>query len=197
MDPADAGRLGYRDAESHGITKRNGVVLTPNQWVPIVPGDTIEIGEVALAYSLRPSAVLNALLAPASVTYGPRDGAHHPSAPPGPLAAAAYGAPGTNRGRERISVRQGPGQGAVAELSDVTIIGNHPQQATLVLPDPLLGPRHVEILRQPDGFYARDLGTPIGTSCRGQRLGPQPYKLTSGDVLMLGHSVALLFEATP
>ena len=185
------------DAESHGITKRNGVVLTPNQWVPIVPGDTIEIGEVALAYSLRPSAVLNALLAPASVTYGPRDGAHHPSAPPGPPAAVAYGAPGSNRGRARISVRQGPGQGAVAELSDVTIIGNHPQQATLVLPDPLLGPRHVEILRQPDGFYARDLGTPIGTSCRGQRLGPQPYKLTSGDVLMLGHSVALLFEATP
>ncbi len=203
------------DAESHGITKKNGVVLTPNQWVPIQPGDTIEIGEVAMGYSVRPSVVLNALLAPASVAYGPRDGGpHHPSAPPGPpaygappphhpsqlppqLGASQMQAPGSNRGRARISVRQGPGQGAVAELADITVIGNHPQQATLVLADPYLGPRHVEILRQPDGFYARDLGTQTGTSCRGQRLGPQPFKLHNGDVLMLGQNVALLFEAAP
>jgi pSer/pThr/pTyr-binding forkhead associated (FHA) protein len=219
------------DAESHGITKRNGVVLTPNQWVPMQPGDIIEIGEVAMAYSLRPSVVLNALLAPASVAYGPRDGGmHHPSAPPGPPVAQnpAYGAPpqhhpsqvppqrhpsqlppqhhpsqlppqpaGSNRGRARISVRQGPGQGAVAELSDVTVIGSHPQQSTLVLADPRLGPRHVEITRQADGFYARDLGTQTGTSCRGQRLGPQPFKLHNGDVLVLGQNVALLFEAAP
>ena len=199
------------DAESHGITKKNGVVLTPNQWVPMQPGDTIEIGEVAMGYSRRPSAVLNALLAPASVAYGPRDGGmHHASAPPGPP-NQAYGAPpqpqlgasqmraapGSNRGRARISVRQGPGQGAVAELADVTVIGSHPQQSTLVLADPRLGPRHVEILRQPDGFYARDLGTQLGTSCRGQRLGPQPFKLANGDVLILGQNVALLFEAAP
>ena len=211
------------DAESHGITKRNGVVLMPNQWVPMQPGDIIEIGEVAMAYSLRPSVVLNALLAPASVTYGPRDGGvHHPSAPPGPpvaaygappqhhpsqlppqplgasqMGAGAMAAPGSNRGRARISVRQGPGQGAVAELADVTVIGSHPQQSTLVLADPRLGPRHVEIVRQPDGFYARDLGTHTGTSCRGQRLGPQPFKLHNGDVLVLGQNVALLFEAAP
>jgi len=185
------------DAESHGITKKNGVVLTPNQWVPMQPGDTLEIGEVAMAYSLRPSAVLNALLAPASVAYGPRDGGmHHPSAPPGPPNPAGA-APGSNRSRARISVRQGPGQGAVAELADVTVIGSHPQQSTLVLADPRLGPRHVEILRQPDGFYARDLGTQLGTSCRGQRLGPQPFKLANGDVLILGQNVALLFEAAP
>jgi pSer/pThr/pTyr-binding forkhead associated (FHA) protein len=191
------------DAESHGITKRNGVVLTPNQWVVMQPGDTLEIGEVALLYSLRPSVVLNALLAPASVAYGPRDGGmHHASAPPGtpqfgtPQQGSPQ-APGSNRGRARISVRQGPGQGAVAELADVTVIGSHPQQATLVLADPRLGPRHVEILRQPDGFYARDLGTQTGTSCRGQRLGPQPFKLHNGDVLVLGQNVALLFEAAP
>lgn len=186
------------DAESHGVTKKNGAVLTPNQWVPIQPGDTIEIGEVALAFSMRPSVVLNALLAPASVAYGPRaDLPHHPSAPPGAPAMPGPGAPppGSNRGRARLSVRQGPGQGAIAELADVTVIGSHPQHSSLVLADPHLGPRHVEILRQPDGFYARDLGTPLGTSCRGQRLGPQPFKLANGDVLMLGQNIALLFEA--
>jgi pSer/pThr/pTyr-binding forkhead associated (FHA) protein len=104
--------------------------------------------------------------------------------------------PGSNRGRARISVRQGPGQGAVAELADVTVIGSHPQHSTLVLPDPRLGPRHVEIMRHADGFYARDLGSRTGTSCRGQQLGPQPFKLHNGDVLILGQNVALLFEAT-
>jgi pSer/pThr/pTyr-binding forkhead associated (FHA) protein len=100
-------------------------------------------------------------------------------------------------GRARISVRQGPGQGAVAELADVTVIGNHPGQSTLVLADPRLGPRHVEIVKHADGFYARDLGSQTGTSCRGQQLGPQPFKLHHGDVLVLGQNVALLFEASP
>ena len=242
------------DAESHGVTKKNGHVLSPNQWVPMHPGDTIEIGEVAMVYEVRPSAVLPGLLAPASVAYGPRDqGMHHPSGPPGPPvhpgyaapqappygARPSYGAPpqqphGTpppyipqggipsayeaashhapsyppqtpldpsqlpqsSPGRARISVRQGPGQGAVAELADVTVIGNHPGQSTLVLADPRLGPRHVEIIKHADGFYARDLGSQTGTSCRGQQLGPQPFKLHHGDVLVLGQNVALLFEAS-
>jgi NADPH-dependent 2,4-dienoyl-CoA reductase/sulfur reductase-like enzyme/pSer/pThr/pTyr-binding forkhead associated (FHA) protein len=234
------------DAESHGVTKKNGHVLAPNQWVPMHPGDTIEIGEVAMLYEVRPSAVLPGLLAPASVAYGPRDQpAHHPSAPPAAVGyaaphygapqygappqhygtppphtpqhgiASAYGAPPqhsgsqppqtprgpsgipqSNPGRARISVRQGPGQGAVAELADVTVIGNHPQHSTLVLADPRLGSRHVEIVKHADGFYARDLGSQTGTSCRGQRLGPQPFKLHHGDVLVLGQNVALLFEAS-
>lgn len=223
------------DAESHGVTRRNGVVLAPNQWVPLVPGDTIDIGEVSMAYAMRPSDVLPALLAPASVAYGPRAEMHHPSAPP-PQPAAAYGArpsavpnpaqvaamsaphhpsqlpphhhqaslppntprsPGSTPGRARISVRQGPGQGAVAELNEVTVIGNHPQHATLVLADPRLGPRHVEITRLADGFYARDLGSRAGTSCRGQQLGPQPFKLHHGDVIVLAQNIALLFEASP
>ena len=242
------------DAESHGVTKKNGHVLSPNQWVPMHPGDTIEVGEVAMVYEVRPSAVLPGLLAPASVAYGPRDqGMHHPSGPPGPPvhpgyaapqappygARPSYGAPpqqpyGTpppytpqggissayaaashhappyptqtprgpsqlpqsSPGRARISVRQGPGQGAVAELADVTVIGNHPGHSTLVLADPRLGPRHVEIVKHADGFYARDLGSQTGTSCRGQQLGPQPFKLHHGDVLVLGQNVALLFEAS-
>jgi pSer/pThr/pTyr-binding forkhead associated (FHA) protein len=95
-------------------------------------------------------------------------------------------------------VRQGPGQGAVAELADVTVIGNQHGQCTLVLADPRLGPRHVEITRLADGFYARDLGSQAGTSCRGQWLGPQPFKLHHGDVIVLGQNVvALLFEASP
>ena len=215
------------DAESHGVTKRNGQVLQPNQWVPMQPGDTIELGEVSMVYNVRPSDMLSALLAPASVAYGPRSMAeHHASAPPGapghpgahapaaPIIHAPSGPPGPpmmahavsqvpptgprpqQPARGRISIRQGPGQGSVAELTDVTVIGNQPGQATLLLADPRIGPRHVEILRHADGFYARDLGSQRGTSCRGQQLGPQPFKLHNGDVIVLGQNVvALLFEA--
>ena len=208
------------DAESHGVTKRNGQVLAPNQWVPMQPGDLIELGEVSMGFAVRPSDMLSALLAPASVAYGPRSAAeHHASAPPGapgmppafaghspsappvmahmpsqmpPPGAAQHARPA----RGRISVRQGPGQGSVAELADVTVIGNQPGQATLLLADPRIGPRHVEILRHTDGFYLRDLGSQRGTSCRGQQVGPQPFKLHNGDVIVLGQNVvALLFEA--
>jgi nitrite reductase (NADH) large subunit len=200
------------DAESHGVTKRNGVVLAPNQWVPLVPGDTIDIGEVSMAYSIRPSEMISALLAPASVAYGPRAEVHHPGAPPNTpqgvpqhaahaaMSASQMGGPPAHaalqRARARISVRQGPGQGAVAELHELTVIGNHPQHATLVLADPRLGPGHVEIKRLADGFYARDLGSRAGTSCRGQQLGPQPFKLHHGDVLVLAQTISLLFEAS-
>jgi hypothetical protein len=111
------------------------------------------------------------------------------SMPMSPMSAASRG---------RLWIRSGPGQGGCAELAaDVTVIGNVPGQCTLVVHDPVLAPRHTEIARLADGFYARDLGTHAGTMCRGQRLGPQPFKLNHGDVLLLGANVALQFEATP
>ena len=84
----------------------------------------------------------------------------------------------------------------MAELGDTTLIGSAPG-VTLMLPDPYVAPNHLEITRQPDGFYARDLGAPTGTGCRGHRLGPIPFKVTNGDLLLLCPSVQLLFEMAP
>ncbi|MDB4944262.1 MAG: hypothetical protein JWP97_3796 [Labilithrix sp.] len=163
------------DAESHGITRKNGQVLAAGQWVPLAPGDALAVGEVTLAFAVRPSDMLSALLGPAS---GGRS-----SSLPGPPV------------RGRLSVRQGAGQGSIAELADLTVIGSQPGQATLLLPDPRVGPRHVEIARLADGFYLRDLGSQRGTSCRGMAIGPQPFKLAHGDIIVLGHNaVALLYE---
>lgn len=188
------------DAESKGVTKKNGVVLAPNQWVPLAPGDTVEVGEVAMAFTMKPSSVLAGLYGPASVAYSaPHALSHSPSHPgsqPPPGVLPGTVPPTPSAARARLSVRQGPGQGSFAELGDVTVIGNQAGQATLVLPDPYVGPRHVEITRMPDGFYARDLGWQTGTACRGQRLGPQPFKLAHGDVISLGPSVTLVFEAS-
>lgn len=205
------------DAESKGITKKNGQVLQPNVWVPLAPGDLVEVGEVQMSFTMKQSAVLGDLYAPASVAYpapaptaqpqpspmGQSGMGHpHPSAQPvhpsmNPLNRSGGVAPSSSpqSGRARISVRQGPGQGSFAELGDVTVIGAQAGQATLVLADPYVGPRHVEITRMADGFYARDLGWQTGTACRGQRLGPQPFKLAHGDVLSIGPAVHLVFEA--
>lgn len=187
------------DAESRGVTKKNGQVLQENVWTPMAPGDTVDIGEVGLSYVVRPSDMLPALLAPASVAYGPRTAApdHAMSAPPGAYGRASQLPGQIPSARGRISIRQGPGQGSIAELAERTVIGSQPG-ATLLLPDARVGPMHLEIMRQPDGFYARDLGSQRGTSCRGQMIGPQPFKLAHGDVIVLGqNAVALLFEGSP
>jgi pSer/pThr/pTyr-binding forkhead associated (FHA) protein len=251
------------DAESHGVTKKNGTVLPPSQWFALESGDVIEVGDVVMVYVVRPPDAHAGLFAPQSVAYESAMGGGRPSAmppatpsqiphampsqmphamsrsqmPPAPapsspsqMPPSPYGAIGfpAIRGpsqappaytpsayppppqhptippafavrvpmRGRISVRHGPGQGSFAELGDVTVIGNQPGQASLVLADPRLGPRHVEISRQADGFYVRDLGTTWGTQRRGERLGPTPTKLAHGDELVLGPAVILLFEAS-
>ena len=94
--------------------------------------------------------------------------------PSAPQQAGSKPAPSS---RARLRIRGGPGQGAFADLTEVTVVGNHAGHATLVVPDPQLAPRHLEISRLADGFYARDLGTFHGTVIRGHRLGPHPFKL--------------------
>lgn len=186
------------DAESKGVTKKNGQVLQPNVWVPLAPGDTVEVGEVQMSFTMKQSAVLAGLYGPASVAYpAPTAQPQQPSMNPMNQSGMNHSPsqPSPQSGRARLSIRQGPGQGSFAELGEVTVIGAQAGQATLVLPDPYVGPRHVEIMRMADGFYARDLGWQTGTMCRGQRLGPQPFKLAHGDVIMIGPSVHLAFEA--
>lgn len=208
------------DAISKGITKKNGVELQANVWVPMAPGDTIEVGAVKMTFSMRPAFDLagfnydpasmmarGSQLPPTPMSMaGPSMGAPmtpgrasvappRPSGGP-PRPSGAPPAPQSMMWRGRLQIRQGPSPGSVAELGDLTMIGSAPG-VTLMLPDPYIGPQHLEISRRPDGFYARDLGTPTGTGVRGQRLGPIPFKLANGDLIMLGPSVQLLFETAP
>jgi NADPH-dependent 2,4-dienoyl-CoA reductase/sulfur reductase-like enzyme/pSer/pThr/pTyr-binding forkhead associated (FHA) protein len=224
------------DAQSHGVTKKNGVVLEPGNWVPLAAGDVIEVGQVVLAFSMRHAMISPLLAGPKSmvapsVQQQPSAG-HHPSQQPPPPQVSQAPVPSQRQGtaqsmqspasmhasqivqpvhqvvptapspgavpqrRARLQIRQGPGAGSIAELAEQTIIGSDPRQCTLAVPDPYVGPRHVEIMRHPTGFFVRDLGTQTGTQCRGQRLGPQPFPLQHGDVIVLGANVALLFEQT-
>jgi hypothetical protein len=220
------GQWEIADAESVGVTKRNGEVLKPNEWVAVTDGDILTIGFVDLAYvtnrlslpsqfgAIRPSApspeipqASGRISAPMNQTSGDRASSHpgaQPSAPSRdrrvsempafapPQQHPASMAASSRRGR--LSVSRGPMPGTAVELQGITIVGNLHGFCALVIPDQRVAPRHVEISRHADGFYARDLGTATGTVHRGRLLGAAPVKLAHGDTLTLGSAVELLFE---
>jgi len=173
------------DAQSHAGTRRNGQPIAPGQWVQLQEGDVVQIGEVLLVYTTK---ALRAAM--------PRSQSTAPPAAGPPPQAYPSAAPPSRLPRARISVRSANGPGTVAELAEKTLVGSQPGACQIVVHDPMVAPQHVEIVRAGDGgYYVRDLGTRTGTQIRGQRLGPAPLRLTSGDVIVLGQS-ALLFEAT-
>ena len=218
------GQWAISDSSGRGSTVHNGAPVPPGVWAPLKAGDMVLLGEVVVVYAVRHAhislqhaprgsvatgaPVRGSAPSPACARCGsalPPQGAvcpvcgHHaapegraPAMTPPPAERPQQQAP-----RARLSIRQGGAQGNVAELADHTVIGNQPGKCHLVVHDPLVFPQHLEIVKRPDGFYARALDPRIGTSFRGQMLGPMPVKLTSGDVLMLGPRVALLFEGAP
>jgi hypothetical protein len=95
----------------------------------------------------------------------------------------------------RLTILRGPGQGGAATLEQTNVIGNLASECSLVVHDPRIASRHIEIARRPDGYWARDLGSDAGTTRRGQRLSPvEPVKLVHGDVLILASSIELLYQ---
>jgi pSer/pThr/pTyr-binding forkhead associated (FHA) protein len=63
------------------------------------------------------------------------------------------------------------------------LVGRDPA-ANLVVDDPAVSRRHVELRRQPDGWLAVDLGSTNGTYVNGFRVGHA--HLRPGDVLGIG-----------
>jgi pSer/pThr/pTyr-binding forkhead associated (FHA) protein len=201
------GQWEIADAESLGVTKRNGEVLRPNEWVAVTDGDILTIGFVDLAYvtsRLSLPSQFGAIRPSTPSPEVPQVSGHRPSAPSrdrrvsempafGPAPQQPASMPTPSR-RGRLSVSRGPIPGTAVELQGITIVGNLPGFCALVIPDQRVAPRHVEISRHPDGFYVRDLGTATGTVHRGRILGAAPVKLAHGDTLTLGAAVELLFE---
>ena len=64
------------DAISKGITKKNGVELQANVWVPLAPGDTIDVGAVKMTFTMRPALDL------AGFNYDPASVARASALPP-------------------------------------------------------------------------------------------------------------------
>lgn len=191
------------DANSYAGTFHNGNQLASGQWAPLREGDVVRVGEVELVFTSRP--------VKAHGYGGGRDASAHanvsqPGPQPvdvtrrsGPPAAMPAPAPtpappdGPILVRARLSFHGT--QYPPVELGPRTVIGSHPGASNFLVQDPRVAPQHAEIVRAPDGFYVRDLGSPRGTVISGRALPPTaaPFRLRHGDVILVG-GLPLLFE---
>jgi len=94
----------------------------------------------------------------------------------------------------QLVMRNGPHPGKVYELSlsELTLgrdVSNH-----LVINDPEVSRRHARLYSQLGSYIIEDLGSTNGTFVNGQRL-LGPYTLRHGDVIGLGETVSLEYQA--
>jgi hypothetical protein len=84
-----------------------------------------------------------------------------------------------------LLVKRGPGAGSRFVLdSDCTSAGRHPE-SDIFLDDVTVSRRHAEILRKPDGFAVRDVGSLNGTYLNRERIESE-QQLRNGDELQIG-----------
>ena len=95
----------------------------------------------------------------------------------------------------RIIVRTGPNPGTVTELTkEVSLIGRDVTN-DVVIGDAEVSRQHSRITRTPGGYVLEDLGSTNGTFVNGERL-TTPRVLNPGDLIALGETVTLTFDAT-
>jgi hypothetical protein len=84
-----------------------------------------------------------------------------------------------------LLVKRGPGAGSRFVLdSPCTSAGRHPE-SDIFLDDVTVSRRHVEIVRQGDGFAVRDVGSLNGTYLNRERIESE-QALVNGDELQIG-----------
>ena len=101
--------------------------------------------------------------------------------------ATSIGVP-ANRGFHRgaLLVRTGPSAGLRYEINAPRIIvGRRSVDSSVDVPlmqidDARISRHHLEIFAQPDGLYARDLGSANGTWLNGRQLSGEPMRLEDG-----------------
>jgi pSer/pThr/pTyr-binding forkhead associated (FHA) protein len=95
----------------------------------------------------------------------------------------------------RLIMRTGPTVGKEYPLEKSEIFIGRDLANDITINDPEVSRRHVRIFLQGNQFVLEDLGSTNGTMVNGQRL-MGPYVLRSGEMIVLGEQVSLLFEGT-
>lgn len=93
----------------------------------------------------------------------------------------------------QIVMSAGPTPGKIFELTQTDTTIGRDIHAGIVINVPEISRRHARFRREPGTYSLEDLGSTNGTFVNGQRL-TAPYLLRSGDTIMLGEAVALVFE---
>lgn len=80
-----------------------------------------------------------------------------------------------------------------ALVEEVSFIGRHPS-AAITLPLLSISRQHAKITSTPQGYFIEELGSRNGTFVNGEPLGSNPQPLRSGDEIVLGGEVTLVFN---
>ncbi|RMF50941.1 MAG: FHA domain-containing protein [Chloroflexota bacterium] len=98
-------------------------------------------------------------------------------------------------GSFRLIVRRGPQPNQIYELSKDVISLGRDITNDIVVNDPEVSRHHCRLTRSSAGYTLEDLGSTNGSFVNGQRVsGPRP--LNNGDLIGLGETVTLVYEAT-
>jgi hypothetical protein len=93
-----------------------------------------------------------------------------------------------------VVVKRGPNAGSKYALDqDVTRAGRHPH-SDIFLDDITVSRRHAEIVRTPDGFDVRDVGSLNGTYLNRERI--DEARLSNGDELQIGKFKLVFFSGS-
>lgn len=94
----------------------------------------------------------------------------------------------------RLVMRSGPTPGKVFPVQKDEVIIGRDLTNDIVINDAEISRRHSRLSMQAGGYAIEDLGSTNGTMVNGQRL-TSPYALHSGEMILLGEHVSLVFEA--
>jgi pSer/pThr/pTyr-binding forkhead associated (FHA) protein len=95
----------------------------------------------------------------------------------------------------QLRVHKGPEPGKVYQLTSVSITIGRDPMADITINDPEVSRQHARLIGTMSGYRIQDLGSTNGTFVEGERLGGEPAELQQGQIISLGSSVALVFQA--
>lgn len=95
----------------------------------------------------------------------------------------------------QLIMKSGPMPGKVFELTRDEMVIGRDASADLVISDAEVSRKHARLYAKSGTYMIEDLGSTNGTFVNGQRL-MGPHALKSGELIMLGENVGLVFEAS-
>src|SRR5690606_38168506 len=95
----------------------------------------------------------------------------------------------------QLVMRSGPTPGKVFELDKSEIYLGRDVNNEIIINDAEVSRRHARVILQAGGYVLEDLGSTNGTFVHGHRL-LGPHVLRSGELILLGENVSLVFEAS-
>ena len=91
-----------------------------------------------------------------------------------------------------LIVERGAEDASVIPLDQQTHVIGRPPDADIILSNPYVSRRHVQIRRKQGGYQISDLGSKNGTYVNDERLGSEARSLNNGDRIELGREQVIL-----